>query len=216
MRGRLVRLARPTDEDYGLLESWMSSSAPVAPLTGDLGSDPTAADLKQANQGNQRFYMVRLLADDTPVGTVNYQREGPGWCSLGGAIGDPELWQKGYAADAFMVLIDYLFHTGNARKVTATAFTFNKRSMQMLSRAGFVCEGILREHCYLDGQWHDAVLWSMLRAEFYEQARKDAERSERLAVQDLVPAADKAQARRVLAEHLRSARTSIGDFLDRS
>lgn len=214
MRGRLVKLDRPTDDDYRLIEHWMASDAPVARLTGDLGADLSAEELKKADGGSTRIYIVRTLTDDTAVATVNFRRESPGCFSIGGAVGDPRLWQQGYAADAFVVLIDHLFHTCDARKVQATVMIFNKVSMRMLTRAGFVCEGVRREHCYLDGRWHDAVLWSMLRREFYERAERDAQRGERFALQDLVPAADKEQGRRLLAEHLRSAHTSISKLLD--
>lgn len=213
MQGRLVTLARPTDDEYHLMAEWLSSSAPIAPLTGDLGADHTAEDLKALNGANgYRLYTVRLPGDGTAVGCVNFRREAPGCFSLGGAVGDPALWEKGYAADALMVLVDHLFHSRNARKVQVVVMSFNKASMRLLTRSGFVCEGILREHCYLDGEWHDAVQWSMLRAEFYAQAARDGERSSRLALRDLVPAEDKAEARRILADHLRTTRSAVDLF----
>lgn len=215
MRGRFVKLERPTDEDYRLMEGWLSSSAPIAPLTGDLGADHSAEELQALNGTNGlRFYTVRLLDDGAAVGTVNFRREGPGCFSIGGAVGDPALWEKGYAADALMVLVDFLFHSGNARKVQVVVMTFNKASLRMLTRSGFVCEGILREHCYLDGRWHDAVQWSMLRDEFYAQVARDAQLSDRFGLRDLVSAEDKAEARRILTDHLRVTRHSIDQFLD--
>lgn len=219
MRGRIVALARPTDDDYRLMERWLGPEASSPPLTGDLGADHTAEELKQADRGDgPTFYVIKLLTDGTPVGVVNHRRESPRVYSIGGAVGDSALWQTGYAADAFIVLIDYLFHLRNARKVQSMVMTFNKSSLRMMSRAGFVCEGILREHCYLDGQWHDAALWSMLRAEFYARVERDAAVSERFALRDLVPEADKAEARRVLAEHLRAGNggTSIDLFVDQA
>lgn len=212
MRGRLVKLDRPTDEDYGLMERWLASDAPVAPLTGDLGSDLTAAEMKALK--GIRLFVVRRLADDVPVGVVNYKAEAPGCFSIGGAVGDPELWQRGYAGDAFTVLVDYLFHVRNARKVQSIVMSFNRWSMRMLSRSGFVCEGVLREHCYLDGEWHDAALWSMLRHEFYAQVARDTARSEKFRLHDLVPEEDKRRGRQALAQHLRTAQTSISKYLE--
>lgn len=214
MRGRLVRLDRPHDEDYQLMEKWLASDAPVAPLTGDLGADTSAQEMKELNGKGIRIFVVRGLAEDTPVGIVNYKRESPGCFSIGGAVGDPEQWQRGYAADAFTVLIDHLFHTCNARKVQSIVMSFNRYSMRMMSRSGFVCEGVLREHCYLDGRWHDAALWSMLRHEFYAKVARDAQISERFQLQDLVSEEDKRRGRQELATHLRTAQTSINKFLE--
>jgi RimJ/RimL family protein N-acetyltransferase len=216
MIGRVVKLERPVADDYALMLKWLAPDGAVAPLTGDMGDEPTVEDLQQMNRsGNQRFLMIKLLSDGTPVGTMNYRRDAPGAYSIGAAVGDPALWHAGYAGDAFIVLLDLLFHSKNARKVSGMVMSFNKHSMRMMVNGGFVCEGILREHCYLDGKWHDAVMWSMLRSEFYERAERHAAMSDRLRLQDLVPAEDKKKARQALAGYLRSARltTSFDQFL---
>lgn len=214
--GRLVRLGHPTGDDYRRMQDWFSPTSPSAPFTGGLASFYTAEDIEElVRKGKKHFLMIRLRSDGTPVGTVDYEEADNRTFMIGGAVGDPELWQRGYAGDALAVLVDYLFHVRDARRVRCGIALFNKRSLQTVAKAGFVCEGIIREHMFLDGFWHDTVAWSMLRSEYYARMERDAARSERWRVQDQVPEEEKAEARRALADHLRSnaAGTSIAQFL---
>ncbi|MEU5009313.1 hypothetical protein AB0G35_03270 [Streptomyces sp. NPDC021749] len=77
-------------------------------------------------------------------------------------------------------------------------------------------EGILRDHCYLDGEYHDAIVWGLLRDEHYASL-KPSEDNRVLAVglEDFVSEDDKVQARAVLAEHLATAdRTALTPYLE--
>lgn len=216
MQGRMVALTRPTDDEYDLIAAWLQPSAPAAALAGQSADFVTADAVRQADRDGKPWYLIiRTLTDDQRIGMVSYRGSQGGHYMLGGAIGDPELWRRGYAADAFMVLVDFLFHTCNAHKVQSTVMAYNEGSIRLHSRGGFVCEGVLRKHAYLDGQWHDAVLWAMLREEFYARAARDLAFSEQLKVRDMVPAEEKARARQALLTHLRSAShsSSIGGLL---
>lgn len=220
MKGRLVALTRPTDDDFRRIEQWLQPGAPAAPLAGSPKEFVTAEVIRDAHRRGAPYYLIiETITDQSRIGIVTYRSLGDGRYAVGGALGEQELWHHGYAGDACTVLVDYLFHICNARKVETTVQTYSEASVRMLAKAGFVCEGILREHTYLDGRWHDAVMWSMLRREFYAlygPAGSRAGPGGQLAVKDLVPEQDKARARHALAEHLRSApdTTSIGMFLD--
>lgn len=85
-----------------------------------------------------------------------------------------------------------------------------------MTKTPFVVEGILRDHCYLDGAYHDSIVWGLLRDEHYASL-KPSEDNRVLAVglEDFVDGDDKAQARAVLAEHLTTTgRTALAQFLD--
>jgi hypothetical protein len=110
-----------------------------------------------------------------------------------------------------MLLLDYLFHERNAHRVQATTALFNKHSMSVLTRGEFVLEGVLRRYYYLDGEYHDATVWSMLREEYYAIAARMQQKNPELTVTDLVPAADKAEARRLLADYLAKQRPTSLD-----
>ncbi|WP_018218338.1 GNAT family N-acetyltransferase [Salinispora vitiensis] len=218
MKGRFVALRRPYDADFELIEQWLAPESMTAVLTTDAGGLVTARQVRELNEsGAMRHYMVWLLDEDRAVGCVNYKRSGPAGCfEIGGAIGEADIWQRGYGIEAFTLLVDHLFHAGNAHRVQFTTAIYNRHIINAVTKAAFVCEGILREYYFLDGRWHDAVLWSVLRDEFYHGAEIAARISDRYRLPDIIPERDKAAARETLARFLAGDRdtTSIGQFLN--
>ncbi|MFG2528391.1 GNAT family N-acetyltransferase [Streptomyces sp. NPDC048516] len=216
MQGRLVTLEWPGDDDWAAIASWLRPGSPAAVLSGDwelLG----AAEVEQANRSGRVHHLVIRSKDGERIGTVSYQRSGRiGGFTVGGAIGSPELWRRGYGAEAVVLLVDYLFHQLDAHRVQVTTAGYNKGVIRLMTKTPFVVEGILRDHCYLDGRYHDAIVWGLLRDEHYASL-KPSEDNRVLAVglADFLSDDDKTQARAVLAEHLASGRrTALDAYLD--
>ena len=201
MRSRRCRLEWPDDEDYGRIAHWLRPTATASGLTGDTGEVVSAAAVRELNEsGRVRFLVVRDR-DDVPVGVVNYRRTNlaSGAFSVGGAIGEQELWGSGVGFDAMRLLVDHVFHHENAHRVEFATASYNRHSLGVLAAAGFVLEGVLRDHHFLDGEYHDRTIWSVLRSEFEASALAHGDR---YPIVDLVPAADKAAARRCLEAYL--------------
>ncbi|MFE3886484.1 GNAT family N-acetyltransferase [Streptomyces lydicus] len=216
MQGRLVTLEWPGDDDWAAIASWLRPGSPAAVLSGDwelLG----AAEVEQANRSGRVHHLVIRTKDGERIGTVSYQRSGRiGGFTVGGAIGSPELWRRGYGAEAVVLLVDYLFHQLDAHRVQVTTAGYNKGVIRLMTKTPFVVEGILRDHCYLDGRFHDAIVWGLLRDEHYASL-KPSEDNRVLAVglADFLSDDDKTQARAVLAEHLATGRrTALDAYLD--
>jgi RimJ/RimL family protein N-acetyltransferase len=211
MEGRTVVLQAPDDRDYARIEEWLAPTSLTAVLTVDDRDLITADQIRELNRnGVVRHFMVRVKSADSTIGCVNYKRSGPGCFEIGGAIGESELWRHGYGIEAFTLLLDHLFHARNAHRVQFTTAAFNQHIVAAATRSGFVCEGILRQCYFLDGQWHDAILWAMLREEFYAGLAT----TQGYDLRDVVPASEKAAARRILAEFLAAnpGSTSIGQL----
>ncbi|CAM5492235.1 hypothetical protein GCM10010329_69260 [Streptomyces spiroverticillatus] len=217
MKGRRVSLDRPSDADYELIADWLGPASQAAVMTADAGEYVTPDDLKQLNStGRIRQFAVRT-DDGRTVGTVNYRQQGPvGNFAIGGAIGDPELWQQGLGAEAFDLLIDHLFHARNAHRMQFTTALYNKGVLRMVTRAGFVLEGILRDHHYLDGAYHHAAIWSLLRYEYYDSLARQEQRNPSYVRPDVIPESAKAQAMDIMLNHLKrpQSETSIQLLLD--
>lgn len=216
MQGRLVTLEWPGDDDWAAIASWLRPGSPAAVLSGDwelLG----AAEVEQANRSGRVHHLVIRTKDGERIGAVSYQRSGRiGGFTVGGAIGSPELWRRGYGAEAVVLLVDYLFHQLDAHRVQVTTAGYNKGVIRLMTKTPFVVEGILRDHCYLDGRYHDAIVWGLLRDEHYASL-KPSEDNRVLAVglADFLSDDDKTQARAVLAEHLATGRrTALDAYLD--
>ncbi|GAA3214560.1 GNAT family N-acetyltransferase [Streptomyces sp. XM83C] len=203
LKGRLVSLVRPTDADYELMAEWLGPTSPTAVLTADTQEYATPETLRQLNDsGRIRQFAVRDR-DGRTIGTVNYRQSGPaGNYTIGGAIGDPAMWQRGLGAEAFDLLLDHLFHSLNAHRMQFTTALYNKGVLRLVIRAGFVLEGILRDYFFLDGAYHHAAVWSLLRHEYYEAVDILTRTSPSFVGPDLIPEKDKAEARDLLRTHL--------------
>ncbi|MFJ8913079.1 GNAT family N-acetyltransferase [Amycolatopsis sp. NPDC102389] len=208
-------LRPPSDDDYGLMEQWLRPMSLASALTGDMNETVTARELKVANDGGAVRYLLVVAENGDPVGVVNYRKAGSaGSYAIGGAIGDPGLWRRGIGAEALGILVDHLFHQCNAHRVEFTTASYNKHTMSILTKGGFVLEGVLRDYYFLDGQYHDRTVWSILRDEFVIGAKAFAKSS---PVEDVIPAEDKQQARDAFAKFLANdPQTSLRDFADRA
>ncbi len=54
----------------------------------------------------------------------------------------------------------------NLNRVFLTTYDFNERAQRSFARAGFTVEGRLRQHVFVDGAYHDAIVMGLLRDEF--------------------------------------------------
>lgn len=205
----------PSGDDYCLMEHWLRPMSLTSALTGDANENITAAELKAANESGRIRYFMVVTESGNPVGMVNYRRVGSaGSYAIGGAIGEPEQWNLGSGADALAMLVDYLFHQLNAHRVEFSTASYNKHTMSILTKGGFVLEGVLRDFFFLDGMYHDQTIWSILREEFFEGAAAFAKSA---PVEDVVPAADKSQAQEAFAKYLAAdPPTSLHGFADRA
>ncbi len=81
---------------------------------------------------------------------------------LGYWIGAP-YWGKGYATEAARALVTYAFEDLDLHKVHAHHFQRNPASGRVLEKAGFIHEGILREHARKGSGYEDLVCFGRLR-----------------------------------------------------
>jgi RimJ/RimL family protein N-acetyltransferase len=180
------------EEDYELLARW--SAAASGALANGCHEYSRPGDFRAvAEEGSVQILIVR--AGRQPVGAVTWeQQRTPGNYTVGVIIGAHELWGGGHGINAVAEVLEYLFHSKNAHRVQITSAAYNKTMMKAF-RSGFIhIEGILRDYYFLDGEYHDAVIGSILRDEYYHQLRA--------AVTDMVTAAEKDEAYRILRKCL--------------
>lgn len=88
---------------------------------------------------------------------------------LGIGIGNREYWGRGYGRDAVRLLLGYAFRVRNLRRVWLEVHAANERAIRAYRACGFVEEGRLREHVWLNGCYVDNVLMGVLRDEWEER-----------------------------------------------
>jgi len=75
-------------------------------------------------------------------------------------------WGKGIMTEALQPLIQFGFNDMKLNRIETTAFSKNKRSIKTIERNGFKKEGILRQRFYFKGQFHDLVVFSLIKDDY--------------------------------------------------
>lgn len=83
-------------------------------------------------------------------------------------IGKKEFWGKGYAFEAWSLVLEYAFQRLGLRKIIAGAIVDNAPSITILKKLGFKIEGTFRQEFLVDGEYKDGVRLGLLREEFYK------------------------------------------------
>ena len=75
-------------------------------------------------------------------------------------------WNKGFATEAVKLMLKFAFEKLKLHRVYASLFEENKASRRVLEKCGFKLEGILREHRYKHGKWHNELVFGLLKKEW--------------------------------------------------
>ncbi|MFG1945171.1 GNAT family N-acetyltransferase [Nonomuraea sp. NPDC048826] len=92
-------------------------------------------------------------------------------CNLRIALIGARAFGKGYGTEAIALALGHAFRTTPLHRVHLEVFAFNDRARHVYKKLGFVEEGLLRDALRWDGEWHDAVVMSVLRPDW--QARSE-------------------------------------------
>ncbi|MBN2981365.1 MULTISPECIES: GNAT family N-acetyltransferase [Cohnella] len=84
----------------------------------------------------------------------------------------PEFRSQGYAAEMIERVVRYYFHELNYQKATPHVYSFNRASIRLHEKMGFVREGTLRSMVYSNGEYHDEIYFGMTKREFDERYGK--------------------------------------------
>jgi len=111
------------------------------------------------------FLAIVLKEGDRHIGNIKL---GPiNWihrlADVGILIGEKACWGKGYATEAIRLVANYAFRMLNLHKLTAGCYELNQGSAKAFQKAGFVIDGVRKQHHYCDAAYIDAVLLGMLK-----------------------------------------------------
>lgn len=106
-----------------------------------------------------------------------------GWCGyhtwylphnraeIGYVLTDETSKRKGYMKEALPYIIDYGFDRMNLHRIEAMVGPDNQASLRLVKGLGFVEEGLLREHYFIDGKFYDSLVFSLLKKEYNPRKR---------------------------------------------
>lgn len=85
-----------------------------------------------------------------------------------------ESWGKGYMTEVVRRIIQFGFESLCLDLISVGHFEFNDRSRRVIEKCGFRYEGTLRRASSIfDGSVHDALVYSMLREEYFAAKRAE-------------------------------------------
>lgn len=82
---------------------------------------------------------------------------------VGILIGERTLWGKGYGAEAWIAVCDYLLWEVGMRKVTAGTIATNGGMLSIMEKAGMVADGRRSRQCVVEGREEDIVHFALFR-----------------------------------------------------
>jgi RimJ/RimL family protein N-acetyltransferase len=111
-------------------------------------------------------FAVETLAGEYVGGiSLHSQDERNGLFSFGVVI-DRQHRGQGYAADAIRIILRYGFWERRYQKCDSACLSTNEASIRLHEKLGFLEEGRRRRQVFLNGEYHDEVLFGMTREEF--------------------------------------------------
>lgn len=132
---------------------------------------------KQVETGfkpEQYFFSVRTLVEDKHIGflaiwTDLVHREA--WVGL--AIGERDLWSKGYGTDMMKLCQQYVFTELGMERLSLGLHAYNPRALRAYEKCGFRLEGRTRQELLREGKRYDSMWMGILREEWLQRQNGD-------------------------------------------
>lgn len=115
---------------------------------------------------NETFAFA-ITADDKAIGSIGVFRQGNihrQTAELGYYIAE-EYWGKGIATEAIKQTCNHVFAKSDILRIYAEPFAHNTASCRALEKAGFQCEGTLRNNAVKNGKIVDMKMYALLKPE---------------------------------------------------
>jgi RimJ/RimL family protein N-acetyltransferase len=173
LHGRLTTLRAIEREDLDALWRWANDGAVMyywAEPYKTLSRDELASRYEAGLGGStgRIHWLLIVTHEGEPIGRIGYvdldRRNRHAEIAL--QIGERDYWGRGYGGDALTLFLGYLFHELNLHKVWLRVEAFNERARRAYEKCGFRHDGVFREHTFLGGRYHDALIMSITEDEF--------------------------------------------------
>ncbi len=172
LKGRRVGLRHVAEEDLPWLQQASSDPQVRGPYLGSRMLSPHKVEQRWKESGFSSEDAERLLicrlSDDSVIGDVVHftaaryttARE------IGWMLADVALRGQGLASEAVALLVDYLFENLPINRLQCGMSVHNHASRRVAEKAGFHHEGIQRGIVFVNGEYVDCHLLSLLRSDW--------------------------------------------------
>ena len=110
---------------------------------------------------------------DQPIGTISVvnMNDRLDIVHIGCCIGS-KWWNRGITSEAFLSIIPFLFYDVKVNRIESQHDPNNIASGKVMLKCGLKYEGILRQADFNNKGIVDAVMYSLLASEYYNQFKK--------------------------------------------
>lgn len=157
-------LAYRSDPDVGRYQEW----EPESYTLNDARRFVRALKTSHPDVPGQWFqFAIEVKATNEMVGDcgLHILRDDPRQAMIGFTL-DSSQQGKGYATEAVLRLLDYVFNSLNKHRVIATTDCENTKSIALLERIGMRREGHFLQNIWFKGAWGDEYQYAMLKSEW--------------------------------------------------
>ncbi len=84
---------------------------------------------------------------------------------IGYWIGE-EFWNKGFCTEAMIAAVKYAFEIKKLNKITCRHIAINPASGKVMTKAGMIQEGYLKQDSFRDNQFQDMVVYGLLKSDW--------------------------------------------------
>ena len=116
-------------------------------------------------------FAIENLANEYVGGISLHSRDEKNGLFSFGVVVDRNHRGQGYAEDAVRIVLRYGFWERRYQKCNSACLHTNEASIRLHKKLGFLEEGRRRRQVFLNGEYHDDVLFGMTREEFDAQER---------------------------------------------
>ena len=153
-------------EWYGDPEIWHLTSWAPSPLGGS--AVERLFEDRELSPTDDSF-AIHIRGDETPIGVISLMNksEANESAELSVIVGHQDDRHRGYGTEAIGRLLRYAFEELGLNRIGLSVFEFNEEAIAAYDKLGFVVEGRFRQAIKRRSSFHDAILMSVLRAEWH-------------------------------------------------
>lgn len=174
IRGEMVNLRAVERSDASSLYRWLNDPE-VMRYWGLADATVSLAEIqrrieewlaREAELGRPAAFVMESLEGE-PLGFLLTSRESQQHRSLEISllIGERERWGQGLGTDALEAFLDTCFAQWGIHRVWLRSEAYNERAHRLYRRCGFQQEAVLRQASFVDGQFHDVLIFSRLASD---------------------------------------------------
>lgn len=142
---------------------WSSGAWPLNTL---LSKDAIEERFFESDSDERRYAILNLKQE--LIGTIGFRETNipARSATLFIVIGEKKYWGQGYGSDALNTFLHFLFSQWNFHRLSLDTWDGNHRAIKAYEKLGFKLEGTLRDARFVNGDYHDALIFGVLRSEF--------------------------------------------------